>query len=305
MTQQEQTDGAKGSDPLYQWWFGALPKFFGGAPAANSEAAPETAAPFPADRMAQALKLTQELLTTFYGGYFRALIARQPGEELRAFEELLHGQLTGLGDKLTGLGEALTGHPDFKALMPGLAGATMAAAADALKPLSTNMERAYGGLADAFGLAPLRELEAAGRDMAFAALAHRRAQAEYLEVTMSAAGKGVESLMQRLAAMGERGESVDTMLALVRLWAKTMDEAMHEAMQSPRALQASADLIRAAARSRRQQQRVVAIASEALNVPTRAEVDEAYREIQSLKRELRRLRKGAPAVTPRTRKKSA
>ena len=40
-----------------------------------------------------------------------------------------------------------------------------------------------------------------------------------------------------------------------------------------------------------QQQRVVAIASEALNVPTRAEVDDAYREIQELKREMRRLRK--------------
>ena len=92
--------------------------------------------------------------------------------------------------------------------------------------------------------------------------------------------------------------SVDTMLALVRLWARTMDEAMHDAMQSPRALQATAKLIRASASSRQQQQRIVAIASEALNVPTRAEVDDAYREIQELKRELRRLRKGVPLDSP-------
>ena len=37
----------------------------------------------------------------------------------------------------------------------------------------------------------------------------------------------------------------------------------------------------------------MAIASEALNVPTRAEVDDAYREIQELKRELRRMRKSS------------
>ena len=77
----------------------------------------------------------------------------------------------------------------------------------------------------------------------------------------------------------------------MRLWARAADEAMHTAMRSPDALEASARLVRTATRSRGQQQRVVAIASQALNIPTRAEVDEAYREIQELKRELRRLRK--------------
>jgi polyhydroxyalkanoate synthesis regulator phasin len=310
MLEQKQED-AQASDSLYTWWFGLMPALFGSAAVPSNgkrgSAASEPSLPFPAGRASDALKMTQALLETLYGGYFRALIARRPGEELRAFEELLHDRMAGLGDKLAGVGEALSGHPDFKALMPGLAGAAMASIADALKPLSTNMERAFGGLADAFGLAPLREIEGAARDMAFAALAHRRAQAEYLDVAMIAASKGLETMMARLAEMGERGESVDTMLALVRLWARTVDEAMHEAMQSPRALQASADLIRASARSRQHQQRVVAIASEALNVPTRAEMDEAYREIQELKRELRRLRKGAavvaaPAAAPRARK---
>jgi polyhydroxyalkanoate synthesis regulator phasin len=302
MAQDKQADAAKPADPLYDWWFGALPTLLGGwaAPPKHERngAAHAAAAPFPTGRVFDALKVTQELMENLYGGYFRALIARRPGEELRAFEELVHDRMAGLGDKLAGVGEALSGHPDFKALMPGLAGAAMASITQALKPLSTNIERAYGGLADAFGLAPLRELDAAGRDMAVAALAHRRAQAEYLDVAMVAAGKGLEIMMARLAEMGGRGESVDTMLALVRLWAKTMDEAMHEAMQSPRALQASADLIRASARSRQHQQRIVAIASEALNVPTRAEMDEAYREIQELKRELRRLRKAAVLPSP-------
>ncbi len=70
---------------------------------------------------------------------------------------------------------------------------------------------------------------------------------------------------------------------------------MHGAMQGPDALAASADLVRTRARTRQQKQRIVAIASEALNIPTRAEVDDAYREIQELKRQVRRLRK---PVTP-------
>jgi hypothetical protein len=97
--------------------------------------------------------------------------------------------------------------------------------------------------------------------------------------------------------MGKNGESVDSLLGLVRLWSRSADEAIHAAMQSPQALEAAARLVRASTQTRLQQQRIVAIASEALNVPTRAEVDDAYREIQELKRELRRLRKSIGAAS--------
>jgi hypothetical protein len=69
-------------------------------------------------------------------------------------------------------------------------------------------------------------------------------------------------------------------------------------MQSRGALEAAARLVRTATRSRQQQHRVIAIASQALNMPTRAEVDDAYREIQELKRELRRLRKSLAPEGP-------
>jgi len=97
--------------------------------------------------------------------------------------------------------------------------------------------------------------------------------------------------MARLHEMGKEGKSVDSLLGLIRLWAQSTDAAMHDAMQSQPALEASAKLLRASNRARKQQQTMVALASEALNVPTRAEVDDAYREIQELKRELRRVKK--------------
>jgi hypothetical protein len=56
-------------------------------------------------------------------------------------------------------------------------------------------------------------------------------------------------------------------------------------------------VIRAASLHREQVQKTVALASTALHVPTRAEMDSAFKEIQELKRELRRLKK-APEVAP-------
>lgn len=293
----DKSDAAPGSQQLYQWWLGALPGLFGGREAAPAAApADGRHAPFPADQMGQALTLAQHWLGSLYEACLRNLVTHHGGDQLRGLEQFVAEQASGMADRLVGLGQAFSGRPNLAELNARLTGAPLAALGEALKPMGLNLERAYGGLADAFGLAPLRDLEAAGRDMTLASLAHRQAQLEYLELIAEALQKGAELLTVRLAELGQRGESIDSMLGLVRLWARSTDEAMHDAMQTPRALEASARLLRASARSRRQQQRVVAIASEALNVPTRAEVDEAYREIQELKRELRRLRKPVPAA---------
>lgn len=193
----------------------------------------------------------------------------QVSEALRLTRQLL-------GPLYQGYFQALLANPD-----PG----------KALGPLSLNLERAYGGLADAFGLASSRDWQRASREMAAAAIEKQQAQAEYLSLVVGAMAKGSEGVLARLKSMDEKGETVDSLLGLVRLWSHALDESMHAALQSPKALEASARLVRAASRARQQKQRMVAIASESLNIPTRAEVDDAYREIQELKRELRRLRK--------------
>ena len=204
----------------------------------------------------------------------------------------MQGQLQKLAEGLSGASQALSSaQGGTPAAGWNLMNQPMAMFGQALQPLSLNLERAYGGLADAFGLASSRELQAALRAQATATLAKQQAQSEYLGLIVAALAKGSEGLLSRLADMGQKGESVDSLLGLVRLWSRAADEAMHAAMQSPKALESAAKLVRASTQSRQQQHRIVAIASQALNVPTRAEVDDAYREIQELKREMRRLRK--------------
>jgi class III poly(R)-hydroxyalkanoic acid synthase PhaE subunit len=305
MTNNNASDAsALGSDSLYGWWFDAIPNLLAQlAPAAGSDmAAPVSnrgAPPLPTGQMSQmmgqmgqALGLAQRLMKPLYEVLFQALTLNQSGHAFDRLEQSLQGWMGNMTDRLSTLNQALSVQPALaSAIGAGWANAPFASLAEAMTPLSLNLERAYGGLADAFGLASSRALQQALRDMAAASVAHRQAQVEYLGLVVGALAKGNDGLMTQLADMGRRGESIDSVKALVRLWARTADQSMHTAMRSPGALEASARLVRTAMQSRGQQQRVVAIASQALNIPTRAEVDEAYREIQELKRELRRLRK--------------
>jgi hypothetical protein len=130
--------------------------------------------------------------------------------------------------------------------------------------------------------------------MLTAGIAKQRSQAEYLAIAVQAWVEGTQGLLQELQAMGARGERVESLLAFTRLWAKAIDGPMHDAMQNGRGLQATAKLIGASTQYRQQLQKAIGLASEAMYVPTRADMDNAFREIQELKRELRRLKKALP-----------
>ena len=65
-------------------------------------------------------------------------------------------------------------------------------------------------------------------------------------------------------------------------------------MQDGPGLAATAKVFRASTLHRQHLQKAIGLASEALHVPTRTDMDEAFREIQELKRELRRLKRALP-----------
>ena len=312
MTTDNRSAAEESAASLYGWWIDAIPTLFAGlspatpaaaadtgragkSPAADEQASP----PFPIEQIVQSLQRTQETLAPLYQAYAQAL--GSPFASSAWMGALPVGGASPTRqfvDMLSSFGQAMA----VPLKIPGGAfdawSNLLSRDGQALGSLMTGAERTFGALADALGLAPSRELRDAWRTMESAALAKQQAQVEYLGVVARIWAKGVEGLMARLSEMGARGESVDTVQDLIRLWARITDAAAHDAMQSEEGLQASAKMIRAATRYRQAAHRVVAISSEAMNVPTRAEVDEAYREIQGLKRELRRLRKSmaAPAI---------
>jgi len=83
---------------------------------------------------------------------------------------------------------------------------------------------------------------------------------------------------------------------LMRMWAVATEEAVHESLQSERGLEATAAVTRAGLNYRRQMQGFASIIADTLDMATRRDLDDAYREIQSLKRELRSMRAPAAAV---------
>ena len=158
--------------------------------------------------------------------------------------------------------------------------------------LTAAFDRAYGALSDALGFGPARELQAAWQDMVAASVAQQEARTNYAVLLQGAFAEGLQRVMARLAEKADAGERIDSVLALIRLWAVCTEEVVHQTLQSEAGLAATAALARSALAYRKRLRRVVAIVADMLDLATRHDLDLAYREIQTLKRELRTLKDG-------------
>lgn len=299
---------------LYTAWLNALPEAFRAmVPAATAPAVPAAAnsdafdappMPFPVDQVAKAVNLLDGMLTQLYQGYLPLLAKGNLTAE--PFQAMADGAADALNKLLAAMSSPLGALPDMTGLAPllkpwaaMLPGLNLGAQGHhaGTSQLMLGMERTFGGLAEAFGLGPMRELEQALSEMLASSTAKQRAQIEYLAVVAQAWKAGTAGMLTELQAMGARGERVESLLGFIRLWAKAIDAPLHEAMQGTHGLEVTAKVIRASSRHREQVQKAIGLASEALHVPTRNDMDDAFREIQELKRELRRLRKALPPAT--------
>lgn len=304
-----------GSASLYQAWFDSPPQMFRAMMPTNAAgwftmpgAAQPSARqlPFPMVHVGQALQTTAALLAQLYQAYLPLLsqgglsvetinaLARSASETYQRLQQTIASTNAAIPDM-----QSVASLQELMKPWQGLLGPLRSThASEAQKVLQLGMERTLGGLSDAVGLGPMRALDDAFREMASANIERNRAQLEYLALWVQSWNEGTQALVRELIAKAGRGERVESVLALLRLWAKSVDGSVHRIMQSERGLSVTAKAIRAATIQREHVQKAVALMSEALNVPTRAEVDEAYREIQELKRELRQLRKSLGHSAP-------
>jgi class III poly(R)-hydroxyalkanoic acid synthase PhaE subunit len=282
---------------LYAGWTQAVPNAFrmlmpGAMPAAPSASAAgpdRAAAPFPVEQIGAALGVIEGVLAQLYQSYLPLLAQGRVTAE--PFEALAQAATNAFNAMLVPLQQAPGGLPAVDA-WPALSASALPGAAQ----LQLGIERTFGGLGEAFGLGPLRQLQEAWREMLLASVAKQRAQVEYLALAAQAFASGTATLLRELQAMALRGERVESLLAFVRMWAKAVDAPLHDAMQGSAGLDATAKVIRASTAHRQQVQKVVGVASTALHMPTRDDMSEAFREIQELKRELRRLKRALPAA---------
>ena len=101
--------------------------------------------------------------------------------------------------------------------------------------------------------------------------------------TVSSYRRDLDKLVRMLDTKETRIESLDA--RLVTEWILSLSDA---------GLALTAEVSRTATSLRIAQNRAVEVFSELYNIPTRAEVDEAYRLIHELRKELRALKKATP-----------
>lgn len=323
-------DATQGVQQAYNFWLGLLPQFlsqFNGANPgkatsadgktnANAAAAWLNDLTFPADQIAQSTAITQQLLQSFAQTLAPMLQGGALSNLLGPWASAVPGfgsvasVTSGKPGEAAATSTAQAFFAPWAALMPNLQesaapggsvlplqamnqawvdwGSKLAGATPA--QLHTAFERTYGGFSDALGLGSVREMYAAWQDMLGAGTAHQEARANYSVLVQRAFTQGVQRLTTRLAEKAAKGERIDSVLALLRLWAYSTEEVMQETLMSAAGLAATAALTRSASTYRKRMQQVSAVLAEGFDLATRRELDEAYREIQNLKRELRALR---------------
>ena len=301
------TVNGSGVNAVYDFWLGLLPQFFAqlGAPyaaiGAATNASNPMSLPFPADQVAKAAAMTRSALQSLAEAYAPMLqAAGAPG---------LLGQWTSALPYAAPMQQALAAKPvDLTAMMAPIM-TTMTTPMSG--PAATiAFERTFGAVSDALGFGPMRKLQAAAQELMSASLEQNEARTRYAMLVQSAFAAGFDALLARLAGMAKSGERVESVLALLRLWAVATEEAVHDVLQSERGLEATAAIARAGLAYRRKLQNVASIVADALDMATRRDLDEAFREIQELKREVRALRTpppkaGAPSRAAARKRKAA
>ncbi len=119
----------------------------------------------------------------------------------------------------------------------------------------------------------------------------RRASGEYQAILGDVWVRAFEALMRELVARGERGEAVEGVQPLLRLWGEVLDRDIDEILRSEAYAKAQGRLLNAAMAYRIRERECVEAFFKMSHLPTRSELDDAYRTIYELRKELRALKK--------------
>ena len=144
-----------------------------------------------------------------------------------------------------------------------------------------------------FGLG--REHQERVQKLAQAQMDYQHQNSAYNALMMKAAQSAYEIFEQKLAERSEPGKQIGSARALFDLWIDAAEEAYARIALSPEFRAVYGKLVNAQMRLRSGIQREVEQMSAMFGMPTRTEVDGAYRKIAELERSVRRLRDAAEA----------
>ncbi len=106
-----------------------------------------------------------------------------------------------------------------------------------------------------------------------------------------ALARAVEATVEELGKVAAKGDKITSVRDLMRLWYRTADASLLVTFNSQEFLDVQNEFSKAQQRYKLSQRAVVEDLLRNLDIPTRSEVDEAYKVIHDLKKEVRALKK--------------
>lgn len=119
----------------------------------------------------------------------------------------------------------------------------------------------------------------------------RKSSADYHVLLARTSAQAFEQVMQELVAMSGRGEKIDSIRQLMNLWMDTIDQTFSKLYKTEEYLNVQRDLSSAVMTYRIKEQEIVEIMLKMVNLPTRGELDDAYRSLYELRKEVKQLKK--------------
>lgn len=125
----------------------------------------------------------------------------------------------------------------------------------------------------------------------------RRTNLKFQTAMAQGMAKAVEATVDRLVQLKAKGEKITTVRDLMKLWFTSADGTLMHVFNSAEFLAIQDEMTTANNEYRIRQRAVLEDIYQALDIPTRSEIDDAYKIIHDLKFEVRALKKALAATT--------
>lgn len=119
----------------------------------------------------------------------------------------------------------------------------------------------------------------------------RKAAMRYRAMTGKTMGEAVKRTMEKLTALAKEGNTINSVRELNKLWLGVADGVFSEMYVSEEYAEIQREFSSAGMKFKIEQQQVLEMLFESLNMPTRSELDDAYKTLYELRREVKALRR--------------
>jgi class III poly(R)-hydroxyalkanoic acid synthase PhaE subunit len=162
--------------------------------------------------------------------------------------------------------------------------------------LEASREMAFDRLSDIPLLGSSREQNAKILRMFDAFVDLQKVNAKYRVVIAKAMEQAVEETMAKLAEMAQKGEKIDAVKDLTTLWLNVADGVFTKMYAAEDYVTLQHEMSAAGMKFRIEQRQVVEMVLETLGMPTRTELDDAYRSLYEVRKEVKALKKALKEI---------